>query len=150
MPRLKIKCEQDEFARLAGGVRLVKMKVAWLKTYKRTFHIGNTCYAIGITRSCFNQWKHNDPNFKECVENVLEGCIDNCEANICKATKSTDKDAWERVKFFLQHKALHRGYGEPNMEVKVDGGMKLTIVSRVLKDEKLDDSEKESKEAPQT
>jgi len=135
---------QKEYAKMEGGPKVIQMKIEFLKRFSSNFHTGKTCRALGITRNRVNLWRFKDPVFKTLADNLVEEDIDTCEANIHKALKDGDKEAvkcWEQIKYFLEHKALHRGWGEPETNVNVSGGVKLQIIRKIINEKPKNESQ---------
>lgn len=68
-----------------------------------------TCKALNISRSTFYKWKNEDESFKESVEELEEGEIDNAESALKKQILDGNTTA---IIFFLKTKAKSRGYVE--------------------------------------
>lgn len=65
--------------------------------------------AVGISRRTHYEWLDNDPDYKQAVEDVAEGCIDDAENALKTAIDNGDVTA---TIFYLKTRGKKRGYTE--------------------------------------
>lgn len=71
--------------------------------------VSQACNSVGISRQTFYEWKRNDPDFAQEVEDVYETAIDFAESKLFKQIESGNTTA---TIFFLKTKGKKRGYVE--------------------------------------
>jgi hypothetical protein len=71
--------------------------------------IQKTCDDVGVSRQTYYDWMLEDPNFKTAIEDKFEEIIDKCEGRLVELIDNGDLDC---VKFWLNHKGKHRGWGK--------------------------------------
>lgn len=85
-------------------------KLTAINVLKKSFgNISETCDKIGITRTTFYDWKKDDPEFKEAVENISEYLLDFAENSLYALIKKKNVAA---TIFYLKTKGKARGYVE--------------------------------------
>ena len=102
-------------------------------------NIQATCEAMKISRRTFYNWRADDEEFAEKIEDELEGMIDFAESKLMQNIKS-GKEA--SVFFFLKTKAKHRGYIEKYIQ-QHEGNIKT--VAQLVREAK-EESEKTNDE----
>ena len=80
--------------------------------------VASACKAAGISRYTFYEWKKNDPEFAEKVEDIIELQKDFCEALILKKMKEGDTTM---IIFYAKTKMKDRGYIERQEFTGADG-----------------------------
>lgn len=76
---------------------------------KKLGNISDACKAMNMSRQTFYDWKEQDDDFKEDVENVKEGLLDLAESKLLENIKKNENIA---IIFFLKTKGKQRGYIE--------------------------------------
>ena len=89
-------------------------------------NISDACKAMNMSRQTFYDWKEQDDDFKEDVENVKEGLLDLAESKLLENVNNNENIA---IIFYLKTKGKQRGYIE-KQEVEV-----VRPISEVLFDE---------------
>ena len=89
-------------------------------------NISDACKAMNMSRQTFYDWKEQDDDFKEDVENVKEGLLDLAESKLLENINNNENVA---IIFYLKTKGKQRGYIE-KQEVEV-----VKPISEVLFDE---------------
>lgn len=72
-------------------------------------NVSVSCKKVGISRNAFYEWKKNDPEFLQAVEDQNESLLDFAETMLYKGIK--DGKTAELI-FFLKTKGKKRGYIE--------------------------------------
>ena len=99
--------------------RIAKDKAAVLEHLANSSGIVATaCKAAGISRFTFYDWKKNDPDFAEKVEDIMELQKDFCEALILKKMRDGDTTM---IIFYAKTKLKDRGYVERKEFTGADG-----------------------------
>ena len=80
--------------------------------------VASACKAAGISRYTFYEWKKNDPEFAEKVEDIIELQKDFCEALILKKMKEGDTTM---IIFYAKTKMKDRGFVERQEVTGADG-----------------------------
>ena len=83
---------------------------------KKALNISASCRVYGIARSTFYNWLL-EPGFREEVENLREGLIDDVETCLLKQIEQGDTTA---IIFFLKTRGKHRRYTEVQERVYVN------------------------------
>lgn len=73
------------------------------------YHIGEACSAVGISRSCFADWRLNDSQFQQNFSDAIESQLDGWEKALHKNILSGDTAS---IIFALKTKGKERGYVE--------------------------------------
>ena len=89
-------------------------------------NISDACKAMNMSRQTFYDWKEQDDDFKEDVENVKEGLLDLAESKLLENINNNENVA---IIFYLKTKGKQRGYIE-KQEIEV-----VKPISEVLFDE---------------
>ena len=76
------------------------------------------CKSVGITRSLYYQWRHQDPAFAESCDAVREITYDVVESALLKKIQEGDTPC---IIFFCKTKMKHRGYVERVEQTGKDG-----------------------------
>lgn len=85
-------------------------KIALIDVMKSNFgNITMACDSAGISRQTFYNWKEDDANFKEIVENIDEYLVDFAEHSLFKQIREGNTPA---TIFYLKTKGRTRGYIE--------------------------------------
>lgn len=101
---------------------LTALQNRFLNAYFRTF--GNSTKAaamVGRTASTVSNWRRNNVVFRNEMELITDGFLDDAESVLRKKVAEGDLNA---AIFTLKSKGKHRGYGE-----KLDINTKLTVSS---------------------
>ena len=72
-------------------------------------NIKTAAKAVGIARHTHYDWLKSDDEYKQAVEDIVEGCIDDVESVLYEAIRAKDITA---TIFFLKTRAKSRGYTE--------------------------------------
>lgn len=81
--------------------------------------------SLGITRQTLSRHIHNNPEYKEALDQAREDAIDTAESKLIEAIN--DREPWA-ICFFLKCQAKHRGYIEKSeMQVSNDSKSPLII-----------------------
>ena len=78
--------------------------------------ISESCKAAGIGRTAYYEWMEKDKKFRAAVTDCKEALIDYVES---KQMQGIEDGSEQLIKFFLERKAKHRGYGDKT-DVAVD------------------------------
>jgi len=119
--------------------RIAKKKEKFIKYYilnKCNIHIA--CQKTRITRGTYRNWCHNDPEFKERLDDAEEALFDWVED---KLLEQIDVGELKAIMFFLKTKAKSRGYierneytGSDNGPLKVEQSVGLSDFNRTLEE----------------
>ncbi len=90
--------------------------------------IATACKSVNVSRRTFYNWKEEDPEFAEAVEEIMENQIDTVESKLIDNIESGDTTA---IIFYLKTKGRKRGYGD---KLEVDNNLKLKDCDIDIKD----------------
>ena len=80
--------------------------------------VASACKAAGISRYTFYEWRKNDPDFAEKVDDIIELQKDFCESLILKKMKEGDTTM---IIFYAKTKMKDRGFVERQEVTGADG-----------------------------
>lgn len=90
--------------------------------------ISYACQKAGVSRQTFYNWKTEDDEFAQAVENISEDIIDVVESKLLSQINDNNLTA---IIFFLKTKGRSRGYVEQtDVNANITGGMKLRPLTR--------------------
>jgi hypothetical protein len=122
-----------------SAVGLTELQIKFLKTFvKKLANIKQTCEAVKIHRTTYNQWKNDNLVFAEEVQAVEEGLFDDVESILYQKV-FVDKDTTSLI-WFTKTKMKHRGYTEKqevDMNAHVTGDIRSFNKSANLSPEEL-------------
>ena len=81
-------------------------------------NVQDSCKAAGIARKTYYNWKNNDDEFAQAVEEIQEGLIDMAESKLLDTIKSGKTN---EILFYLKTKGKYRGYVERQEITGADG-----------------------------
>ena len=87
--------------------------------------VSAACRAVGVDRSTFYHYVHNDPDFAAAVKDVDELALDFVEG---KAYKQVEDGNTAMIIFMLKTKGKRRGYIE-KQEVEHSGGINIEQIT---------------------
>jgi len=86
------------------------LKKKFIEAYENSAcNVSVACKSIGISRNCFYDWRKNDSEFHDALNELEEGVIDLAETMLYKGIRE-GKTA--ELIFFLKTKGKKRGYIE--------------------------------------
>ena len=106
-----------------------KKKEIFLDIYKKAFaNISAACEKAKISRQTFYNWRKEDDNFNEKIEEISEGLIDFAESILHNNIRN---GRTAELIFFLKTKAKKRGYTEQVIisEDSLPSGFELTDIT---------------------
>lgn len=86
--------------------------------------VSKACAQLGMSRSTFYKWKHENQSFKECSDDIEETFLDAAESKIRQKIEDGDVAC---LIFYLKTKGKNRGYSE---KIEVDS----TVTNKSLKE----------------
>lgn len=90
--------------------KIEQLKKAAVKShYENRGNVSSTCSSIGIGRTQFYQWKKDDKDFADAIDNVTDFCIDSVESALKDRIDAGDTTA---IIFYLKTIGKKRGYIE--------------------------------------
>ncbi len=89
------------------------------------------CQACNINRAAYYNWMEKDKVFAKAVRDCRESLIDMVEGRLYEKifTKEPEDADSQLIKFHLERKAKHRGYGDKS-EADVNINVKITYVGK--------------------
>lgn len=112
--------------------KVEQLKKAALEAhYKNRGNVSATCAALGIGRTQFYNWKKEDKEFSEAIDNVTDFCIDHVESRLMDAIDEGDITA---IIFYLKTIGKKRGYVERSESIVASGdGVTIEVVRKKTK-----------------
>lgn len=90
--------------------KIKQEKAAFLIIFKKKMGMVQiSCDAANITRQTYHNWRRDDSEFREKLDDILEGLKDFAESALFKNVQLLKQPA---IEYFLDHKARDRGYGK--------------------------------------
>lgn len=89
------------------------------------FDIASACKTVGVTRTAFYNYKYEDPEFAQALDDIQEALLDKCEA---KLQEFIDDDNLQALLFYLKTKGKSRGYSEKS-EIDVNANVNVQILN---------------------
>ena len=74
--------------------------------------VKNACEIVGINRDTHYEWMKSDPDYKQQVEEILEGTLDFAESALLTQMGNGNVNA---IIFYLKTKGKTRGYAEKEL-----------------------------------
>ncbi len=100
--------KEETLAKLAAKTERKKSKVLKALVESKGI-VAYACEAAGITRKTFYEWKKDDPEFAEKVDDITEATLDRVEGKLLEAINDDNITA---IIFYLKTKGRKRGYVE--------------------------------------
>lgn len=107
------------------GKDLNNNQINWLIEYeKQGYHIGDTCKAVGMSRTIYYQWM-KQPNFFQAYEYIRENIVDMAEKVLINSASEGNTDS---SKFILRYLGKKRGWADvPTTAIQVNSDKEITI-----------------------
>lgn len=114
------------------------LKPKFVEAYKKGgADIDSACESVGISRSCYKNWRRIDPDFAQALDDIDESAIDFVESKLMQLINANDPSS---IHFFLKTRGMKRGYNEKyNLEKirrmtarQFDGGEGSSVPSQEL------------------
>ncbi len=118
--------------RLTEQTRTGITKAQFLEVFlAKACSIFATCQACNINRGAYYIWMEKDKVFAKAVRDCRESLIDMVEGRLYERilTKKPEDADSQLIKFHLERKAKHRGYGDKS-ESDVNINVKITYVGK--------------------
>jgi archaellum component FlaG (FlaF/FlaG flagellin family) len=102
--------------------KIEQLKKAMIRAlYENKGNVSIACSAVDIGRTQFYQWKKDDKDFADAVDNMVDFCIDHVESQLHKNIDQGDTTA---IIFYLKTIGKRRGYIERSeIEANVSGNV---------------------------
>lgn len=95
-------------------------------------YVKDACEAAGISRKTFYNWKNDDEEFAQSVQEIEEGLIDLAESKLFENIKGNKTN---EILFYLKTKGKNRGYVE-RQEHHIEGGFPTKIEIEIIDENK--------------
>lgn len=122
---------EKTLAKLAAKTKSKKNKVLKALVESKGI-VAYACEAAGITRKTFYEWKKDDAEFAEKVDDITEATLDRVEGKLLEAINDDNITA---IIFYLKTKGRKRGYVE-----QIDTNV-TNPFEKLMKDVDADDDE---------
>lgn len=95
-------------------------------------NVSNACEAASVSRKTFYNWKNDDEEFAQNVNEIEEGLIDFAESKLFENIKGNKTN---EILFYLKTKGKSRGYVE-RQEHQIEGGFPTKIEIEIIDENK--------------
>ena len=116
-----------QFKALSAKAKQLRQRIFLRILVEKNFNISKACKAADVPRRTFYDWRRDNADFREQIEEVFEARVDAWEECLHKNIVAGSDIS---VIFGLKTKGKHRGYGDQSINEKV-----IEILGKVLNKE---------------